>query len=297
MLRIVPTRILVVMLWLIQSIAAEAQNEIQIVEDLLQSPPVKTATVEHSPEQVEPAEAEELEPPEPIDAYHIELILFSRRISDSLTIDPEPLYYRRPDTRGFTPGIYNAPDGPLYEEVGRLVRSPDYEVWSYASWRQVAARTGSSPRVQMASLAAAFTGWLKVYDNNILLSEMDIEFIPDRDRALVEAPEEPVLNDLPDTDILLAPEAGYDVIDLPVEYESVATPEPESRYRINERRRVRFNEQHYFDHPRFGVLLRVERAEITINETLGILEEEVGETLQDGELPDKTSPEMNPAAI
>ena len=169
MLRIVPTRILVVMLWLIQSIAAEAQNEIQIAEDLLQSPPAKAATVEHSPEQVEPAETEEPEPPKPIAAYHIELILFSRRISDSLTIDPEPLYYRRPDPKGFTPGIYNAPDGPLYKEVGRLVRSPDYEVWSYASWRQIAARTGSSPRVQMASLAPAFTGWLKIYDNNILL--------------------------------------------------------------------------------------------------------------------------------
>lgn len=30
-------------------------------------------------------------------------------------------------------------------------------------------------------------------------------------------------------------------------------------YRLNEKRRLKLNEKHYFDHPRFGVLLRVSR--------------------------------------
>ena len=32
-------------------------------------------------------------------------------------------------------------------------------------------------------------------------------------------------------------------------------------YRMTEKRRLKLNEKHYFDHPKFGVLLRVSRLE------------------------------------
>jgi hypothetical protein len=283
--RIVPTRALVVILWLLPSLATIAQEEIRPPEPTLDAQP---ANAVEGVLFTETGEEGDLEEPEPIDAYHVELILFSRRVNESAVVEREPLYYRRPDRPGFSPGIYNAPEGPLHEEVARLVRSPEYEVWTYASWRQVSARTGASPRVQVQSLAPAFTGWLTVYDNNILLSELDIEFIPERDRILVteaevSLPGTPSKTDLPTESI-----TNDEFDESPQEPEPEVTPEPESRYRINERRRVRFNEQHYFDHPRFGVLLRVERAEITINETLGILEEEVEKTLEDQKSPPAT---------
>jgi hypothetical protein len=149
----------------------------------------------------------------------------------------------------------------------------------------------------MDSLATEFIGWLKVYDNNILLADIDIEFIPDRHRVLVIAAIEPVENEL-ESDLILdlpmyAPEGS-----LPVDVEIPGlepAPTPESRYRINERRRVRFNEQHYFDHPRFGLLLRVERSEITVNETRGIIEGEASEFPSGESLPNvETGPDMYP---
>ena len=247
---------------------------------------------------VEPEELGVNEEAEPIDAYRIELILVTPRTAVGRDEDREPLYYRRPDQGGITPGIYDAPTGPLFEELERLVTSPDYEVQAYSSWRQIAGRTGASPRVRLDSIAPAFTGWVKVFDNNILLAEMDIEFIPGRHRMLViEAPdptagEMELLLDLP----VYAPELPSDddvawdssllVEDPAATPDELLVVEHESRYRINERRRVRFNEQHYFDHPRFGVLLRVERAEITVNETLGIAEEEESLNPADGELPE-----------
>nr|MBX2849731.1 hypothetical protein [Acidiferrobacterales bacterium] len=38
-------------------------------------------------------------------------------------------------------------------------------------------------------------------------------------------------------------------------------------YRMNEKRRLKLNEKHFFDHPKFGILLQVSRLEIDNNET------------------------------
>ncbi len=44
--------------------------------------------------------------------------------------------------------------------------------------------------------------------------------------------------------------------------ELYATPEPlEERYFIDEQRKLKLNEIHYFDHPRFGVILSVKPLE------------------------------------
>jgi len=39
-------------------------------------------------------------------------------------------------------------------------------------------------------------------------------------------------------------------------------------YRLIEKRRLKLNENHFFDHPKYGVLLRVSRAEVDEEESL-----------------------------
>lgn len=83
-------------------------------------------------------------------------------------------------------------------------------------------------------------GWLRVFENRLLFVEADIvaQVTPTN-----RQPRVPVYS----TREQAQEHAGWE-------------PAPES-FRIQERRRVKLNELHYFDHPFFGLLVRVSRAE------------------------------------
>lgn len=155
----------------------------------------------------------------------------------------------RPANTGDSPGIASQPiiDQPdlfhMVDILARLERSRRYEVLIRRAWTQpmrdrsdaIPVPMGINPALT-ANLETAMvyppptpvTGSVKMYEQRLLFIEVDVA-----------------------ARIPTAPASDPDSLVNPVEFE----------YRITETRRVKLNEVHYFDHPYFGVLVRVSRVE------------------------------------
>ena len=225
---------------------------------------------------------QEDEADEPHRGYYIELIVFRNdTFADRGTQDNNrfTLPDRRPTDRS---RIYPAITGELFANVPKLTQNNLYTPIAYTAWRQISKPRGDSPRFQLNEIAPGLTGWIMVYDNVILLTEIDLEYSPVAGSAAVYTGLLSLPQSAQPEDTAYSFDGGSES-DMPEaeasqhEYQGEYFPTPHSastaytykridpttpHYRIKEKRRIRFEETHYFDHPAFGLLLRVVRTEV-----------------------------------
>lgn len=131
----------------------------------------------------------------------------------------------------------------LLPYLSKLLADPKYEILTYTAWTQPLYDKKSSIRVDLVPLiepnladeirpftGPPITGSLLLFENRLLFVDLDLK------------------NELNLDD---ARRTGTS---------SAITNQPSGTFRIQEKRRVKLNEIHYFDHPFFGALVRVSRA-------------------------------------
>lgn len=105
----------------------------------------------------------------------------------------------------------------------KLSNSPEHQVLQAKSWIQPEASYADSLLIDMGD--QSLSGTIKVYAPNLLFAELTLRYAPG---------------------------------------EMLSLPDPSlPRFYIDEKRKIKLKETHYFDNPRFGVILNVRRAETT----------------------------------
>jgi len=174
--------------------------------------------------------------------YAVEVVVFAHEHED---LEAGELWIRtwRPQLRG--DASVREPDylplGRLNGPMQALERTPGYRVLSHVVWSQPLLPRGQAPLVALSPTVGAggastflepeVTGYARMHGTQQLQLEIDVVYRPvergGRGSGL---------------------DVGYAGVD---EGFRAAVGDP---YFLQNRRRVRLNEVHYFDHPRFGVL-------------------------------------------
>lgn len=129
-----------------------------------------------------------------------------------------------------------------------LEQNPRYELLQTLSWEQSEADYQSSPLIPV--LTPHMKGVLRVYAPNLLFTELTLVYVPD---DILEESLEAEENQA--AAILIQEPVTY-VVSEPYDPYSVPDTAP-ARYYLEEQRKLKLNEIHYFDHPRYGVILSV----------------------------------------
>ena len=206
-----------------------------------------------------------VEPPNPVISekrYRVEVIVFNylgpissngeiwHRVSpfefSPESYRPEPMVEEEDSNE-----LINEPSSPiefteleaLLPYLSKLHADSRYEVVTYMAWTQPLYEKKESIPVQLTSSTgvepineitpftkSALTGSAQLFENRLLFVDIDIK--NDFDSGLVDFSDP-----------------------------TSAIESPAGTHRIQEKRRVKLNEIHYFDHPFFGALFRVSREE------------------------------------
>ena len=158
--------------------------------------------------------------------YEIEVIVFENRIPD---LEGDEHWMRDPDKSASTDmseavsvGEKPAADSSLSATAAALENSGRHHVLAHLRWQQSAEAKSVSKPVKVVSADGALDGALRFYSSRFLLLDVNL--------TLREATGGGAL-------------AGAGQI----------TP----AYRLTEARRVKASEAYYFDHPKFGALVRI----------------------------------------
>lgn len=193
--------------------------------------------------------------------YQVELILF--RQLDAVAADAWSSSNRTSvprNARALPPRHGEDPPPPDYFRVEgsqlRLNRAwqrmqglIDVEPLLLMGWRQSHGLLRVGRRVRLDEEIDGLTGFLALRLGNRLVAEIDLT---------LDAPTEPGLRAIrrnPDP----TPAANWRVEPM-LDDDAQPPPTPEG-FRLHQRRTLRLGEDHYFDHPAFGVILRVNRVE------------------------------------
>jgi len=103
----------------------------------------------------------------------------------------------------------------------KLSNSPEHQILQAKSWVQSEASYADSLLIDMGD--QSLSGTIKIYAPNLLFAELTLRYAPGE------------MLSLPDSSL--------------------------PRFYIDEKRKIKLKETHYFDNPRFGVILNVRRAE------------------------------------
>ena len=138
----------------------------------------------------------------------------------------------------------------MNEIMGHLKRLDVYEPMMHFGWTQAAWPEEETEAIQLTSLALppdGLDGTLKLYLSRFLHLVVDLKL----DAPGTAVPDEPLEDAFPSYD-------GFGTIDSFGSVEALVGP---VRYHIEEDRIFRSGELRYFDHPKFGVLARINRVE------------------------------------
>ena len=124
---------------------------------------------------------------------------------------------------------------------------PPYRVLAQASWTQPAGDKAATKPVALRSADGTLDGTVLFYVSRFLHSEIALRWRPEA-TAAPASPANTATSTPPNTPATTPGVAAG-------EAQAVAAATPV--YRLSERRRIKTAETHYFDHPKFGVLLRV----------------------------------------
>jgi len=100
-----------------------------------------------------------------------------------------------------------------------------------ASWIQPSAVYQYAPLISLGLADSSLTGFIRVYKTSLIYADIDLQF----------SPESPSSATLPD---------GSSALSTPPDN----LPE---HYFLSEKRRLKFKEVHYFDHPKFGAIVGI----------------------------------------
>jgi len=159
--------------------------------------------------------------------YDVEVVVFENRQPD---LEGNELWTKVPTGTPAVPkeepltiGEKPAEDSPLSTAVAALEKSGQHPVLTHIHWQQgVDAKSVSVP-VKITNAAAGLDGTLRFYLSRFLVLEMSLT-------------------------LRTAPAGGIF---------TVATESETPVYRLAEPRRIKVSEINYFDHPKFGALVRV----------------------------------------
>lgn len=148
----------------------------------------------------------------------------------------------------------------LLEIQDSLEQSPEHEILQTLSWNQSEANYISSPLIN--TLTPHMMGVIRVYAPNLLFAELNLTYVPDE---VLEESLKAILDESVDTpEEIVIPDFDTRISSIAYGGEYIAPPVIEPvfpRYFIDEQRKLKLNEIHYFDHPRFGVILSVKPIE------------------------------------
>lgn len=169
--------------------------------------------------------------------YRIEAIVFAQPANT----DAEE---RWPTAAALPPALDTVTPTPELPADGKLLpalqalKSPPYRVLAQASWTQVAADKAATKPVALHSADGALDGTVVFYVSRFLHSEINLRW-----RGDMPADAPAAIRSTTDT--------------APANVAAPARTAAAPVFYLSERRRIRTAETHYFDHPKFGVLLRV----------------------------------------
>jgi hypothetical protein len=142
----------------------------------------------------------------------------------------------------------------------KLAQNSRYEIIQTLSWNQSEADYQASPLIN--TLTPHMKGVIRVYAPNLLFAELNLTYVPDEilPESLLEKMGANVGEPHEIEQIIVEP--SYSASEYGSDYSQQAVVEPDIvHYFIEERRNLKLNEIHYFDHPRFGVILSVKPLE------------------------------------
>jgi len=116
-------------------------------------------------------------------------------------------------------------DGPMRSIVESLQRRNEYDLLHYSAWIQDTLTRNQVLVTPITSGAGNLEGEVQVYGGQLLFVDIKLNFM-----------KEPL---------------------------SVSVGTSPVRFTINEKRRLKLNETHYFDHPYFGAIFRVSRGPVS----------------------------------
>jgi len=162
--------------------------------------------------------------------YEIEVVVFENRLSG---LEAGELWARErenPSNTGKDKPVSAGGNPPanssLSATAAALEKSGQHHVLAHLRWRQTAEAKSVSKPVNISNAAGGLDGSLRFYLSRFLIVEMNL--------ALREMQDGGVLSGAMENDTVV--------------------------YRLNEPRRIKVSETHYFDHPKFGALVRVSPA-------------------------------------
>lgn len=163
--------------------------------------------------------------------YRIEAIVFQNN-SGSATF--EATDYQAASIKPSNGNVWRERPLLLTDEVSQLNTSPNYHVINYAAWGQASLPYRRSPYItyipRTAVLSTAITGSFPA-------------------QSTIELPSTSIAtDDLRGSLRIYANDLLYAHVDLEL-----------NGYQLKEKRRLKLNETHYFDHPKFGLILQVSR--------------------------------------
>jgi hypothetical protein len=162
--------------------------------------------------------------------YEIEVVVFENRLSG---LEAGELWARereKPSNTGMDKPVSAGGNPPanssLSATAAALEKSGQHHVLAHLRWRQTAEAKSVSKPVNISNAAGGLDGSLRFYLSRFLIVEMNLT---------------------------LREMQGGGVLSGAMENDTVV-------YRLNEPRRIKVSETHYFDHPKFGALVRVSPA-------------------------------------
>lgn len=149
--------------------------------------------------------------------YQIELIVFTQDLPNTESFDQTGSKINWPN--GVTEVSEQQPPihTTLDESLILLSKDPHYRVIKYTAWVQTLAGGGVSAPVRIRSDDGQLNGFIQLRQEQTLQVDVDFEYPSGR-----------------------SDNVGNDVL-----------------YRLNEKRPVKLDEIHYFDHPRIGAIVKV----------------------------------------
>lgn len=159
--------------------------------------------------------------------YEVEVIVFENRLAD---LEGGEIWARGPEKPAaaakddaIAAGQIPPADSALSAAAAALEKSGRHHVLTHLRWQQSAEAKSVSKPVKLANTAEGLDGSLRFYLSRFLITELNLALRETRGGGT----------------------SGGDAEQGPV------------TYRLNESRRIKVSETHYFDHPKFGALVRI----------------------------------------
>jgi hypothetical protein len=172
-------------------------------------------------------------------SYEIEVVVFEN-ILPGLADEEQWVSLNQPVIAGLedamepgdAPATPSSPPGAsLAAAVAALGRDPNYRILAHKLWAQTAEAQKDAKSIRIRSKRAGeLDGVIKFYVSRFLHLEVDLLFRGENTTNLTSTANPSV---------------------------TVAAPGNEQLYEISETRRVKSKEIHYFDHPKFGLVVRI----------------------------------------